>query len=53
MKLITHHIWEDYIEACEDIRHTDGMKALGKQKETIERDGKGAYGYEIHPYDRQ
>lgn len=37
-KLITRHIWEDYIEACEDIRHTVGMKELyGKRKETIER----------------
>lgn len=38
VKLITRHIWEDYMEVCEDIRHTDGMKALyGKRKETIER----------------
>lgn len=38
VKTITRHIWEDYIETCEDIRHTRGMKELyGKRKETIER----------------
>ena len=32
------HIWEEYMEECEDIRHTLGMKELYKQrKETIER----------------
>ena len=37
-KLITRHIWEDYIEMCEDIRMTIGMKDLYSQrKETIER----------------
>ena len=37
-KVITRHIWEDYMEVCEDIRHTFGMKALYDQrKETIER----------------
>lgn len=38
VKLVTRHIWEDYMEKCEDIRHTIGMKELyDKRKETIER----------------
>ena len=38
VKVITRHIWEPYLEICEDIRHTLGMKELYSQrKETIER----------------
>lgn len=38
VKVITRHIWEPYLEMCEDIRHTLGMKELYSQKkETIER----------------
>ena len=38
VKVITRHIWEPYMEICEDIRHTEGMKDLyKKRKETIER----------------
>lgn len=38
VKLVTRHIWEEYLERCEDIRHTLGMKELySKRKETIER----------------
>ena len=38
VKLITRHVWEEYMEMCEDIRHTIGMKELYSQrKETIER----------------
>lgn len=38
VKLVTRHIWEDYIEECEDIRHTEGMNDLySHRKETIER----------------
>jgi len=38
VKLITRHIWEPYMEICEDIRHTTGMSELYKhRKETIER----------------
>lgn len=38
VKLVTRHIWEPYLEVCEDIRHTIGMKELYSQrKETIER----------------
>ena len=37
-KTVTKHIWNDYLEAVEDIRHTVGMKELyDKRKETIER----------------
>jgi len=38
VKVVTRHIWEPYMEICEDIRHTLGMKELySKRKETIER----------------
>lgn len=38
VKLVTRHVWEDYMEVCEDIRHTEGMKDLySHRKETIER----------------
>ena len=38
VKVVTRHVWEDYMETCEDIRHTEGMKELySHRKETIER----------------
>ncbi|WP_242843254.1 IS1182 family transposase [Kineothrix alysoides] len=38
VKTVTRHIWEPYLERCEEIRHTYGMKELyAKRKETIER----------------
>lgn len=38
VKMITRHIWEGYMETCEDIRFTEGMKELySHRKETIER----------------
>ena len=38
VKVVTRHIWEEYMETCEDIRYTTGMKDLyKKRKETIER----------------
>ena len=38
VKTVTRHIWEDYMEQCEEIRHTLGMSDLYKlRKETIER----------------
>lgn len=38
VKVVTRHIWEPYMEMCEDIRHTTGMKDLyAQRKETIER----------------
>ncbi|MEW4353488.1 IS1182 family transposase [Streptococcus pneumoniae] len=37
-RLITRHIWKDYLETCEVIRHQIGMKELYQgRKETIER----------------
>ncbi|RVU53804.1 IS5/IS1182 family transposase, partial [Anaerosphaera multitolerans] len=48
------HIWEGYIEKCEDIRHTKGFKEkYGRRKETIERifaDAKELHGmrYTLH-----
>ncbi len=37
-KVIIRHVWKDYLEICEDIRHQRGMKELyQKRKETIER----------------
>lgn len=38
VKVVTRHVWEEYMEVCEDIRHTTGMKELySHRKETIER----------------
>lgn len=38
VKLITRHIWEPYMETCEDIRQTIGMREIySRRKETIER----------------
>ena len=37
-KTVVRHVWEDYIDQCEEIRHTEGMKELyDLRKETIER----------------
>ena len=37
-KLVTKHIWGDYLERAEDVRHTPEYKALyDKRKETVER----------------
>ena len=38
VKVVQRHVWEEYMEQCEDIRHALGMSELYKQrKETIER----------------
>lgn len=38
VKVVTRHVWEHYIEMCEDIRHTIGNKEIyDLRKETIER----------------
>ncbi|MBO5014895.1 MAG: IS1182 family transposase [Bacteroidaceae bacterium] len=38
VKVVTRHLWEEYMELCEDIRHDLDMKELYKlRKETIER----------------
>jgi len=37
-KTVTRHVWQDYIEQAEDVRHTPEYKELyGRRKETIER----------------
>ena len=37
-KVIMRHVWEKYMEVCEDICHSEGMKELySHRKETIER----------------
>ena len=37
-KTVVRHVWEDYLEQCEDIRQTIGMKDIyDKRKQTIER----------------
>ncbi len=38
VKIVTRHIWAEYLEKCEDIRHTIGNKEIyDLRKETIER----------------
>ena len=38
MKVVTRHIWQPYLDFCEELRHTNGMKELyDLRKETIER----------------
>ena len=38
VKVVTRHVWEDYMEICEDIRHTLGNKEIYElRKETVER----------------
>ncbi len=37
-KTVVRHVWEDYLEQCEDIRQTNGMRDIyDKRKQTIER----------------
>ncbi len=37
-KIVTRHVWQDYMERLEDIRHTRGVKEIyDRRKETIER----------------
>lgn len=38
VKTVTRHVWEEYMEMVEDIRHTRGNKEIyARRKETIER----------------
>ena len=38
VKMITRHVWEEYMEVAEDIRHTIGNRQIYQlRKETIER----------------
>lgn len=53
-KVVTRHIWEDYMELAEDYRHTPKYKELySHRKETIERvfaDAKEKHGMRYTPY---
>ena len=53
-KTVTKHIWDDYLDKAEDIRHTPEYKDLyDKRKETIERvfaDAKEKYAMRYTPY---
>lgn len=33
-RVITRHVWQETLETCEDIRHSDGMRALYKSRKT-------------------
>ena len=38
VKVVTRHVWQDYMDQCEEIRQTLGMKDVySKRKQTIER----------------
>jgi transposase len=38
VKLVTRHVWQDYLDECEEIRHSFGYKEIyAQRKETIER----------------
>lgn len=54
VKLVARHVWEDYIEQVEDIRHTVGIKEIYKlRSETIERvfaDAKEKHGMRYTKY---
>ena len=54
VKVVTRHVWEEYMEQAEDIRHTRGMKEIyQKRKETIERvfaDAKEKHGMRYTQY---
>jgi len=53
-KLVSLHIWRDFAEQAEDIRHTPlGKKTYAKRKKTIERvfaDAKEKYAMRYTPY---
>lgn len=53
-KTVTRHIWEDYIEQAEDIRHSpQGKESYRLRSQTIERifaDAKEKYGMRYTPY---
>lgn len=54
VKVVTRHVWENYIEQVEDIRHTVGIKEIYKlRSETIERvfaDAKEKHGMRYTQY---
>ena len=53
-KLVIRHIWEEYIEKVEDIRHSEGIREIySKRSETIERvfaDAKELHGLRYTQY---
>ena len=53
-KLVIRHVWEEYIEKVEDIRHSDGIREIySKRSETIERvfaDAKELHGLRYTQY---
>ena len=53
-KTVTKHIWSDYLETVEDIRHTPEYRELyERRKETIERvfaDAKEKHAMRYTPY---
>ena len=53
-KQVTRHIWQEYIEACEDVRYTPKYQELyARRKETIERvfaDAKEKHAMRYTPY---
>ena len=53
-KVVTRHLWADYIDKCEDIRHTDKYIELYRlRKEKIERvfaDAKEKHAMRYTPY---
>ena len=53
-KVVTHHIWQEYVDIVEDIRHTDwGREMYRKRSETIERvfaDAKERHGMRFTRY---
>ena len=53
-KTVTRHIWKDYIEQAEDIRHSElGKKTYAMRSQTIERvfaDAKEKHGMRYTPY---
>lgn len=54
VKVVTRHIWEEYMEKVEDIRHTKGIREIYKlRSETIERvfaDAKEKHGMRYTQY---
>jgi transposase len=53
-KVVTRHVWQDYMEQAEDVRYTIGMKEVyARRKETIERvfaDAKEKHGMRYTQY---
>ena len=52
--MVTRHVWADYIEQAEDIRHSaEGKRSYKLRSQTIERvfaDAKEKYGMRYTPY---